>query len=149
MVCESSLFSVIGGFDPDLSQGADWDMWIRLATVTEFLYLDEPLVNYRQHASNMSRYPELLERDSLRVLEKGFSLPGVPAAVRAQRRAAFGRNYMVLAGTYFYARHYRDFVRCLLRARPLDPWQVRYLAGFPSRSIRRRLEGTRPVGQWR
>jgi hypothetical protein len=149
MVCESSLFSVVGGFDPDLSQCADWDMWIRLATLTDILNLDEPLANYRQHGTNMSRRLELLERDSLRVLEKGFNLPEVPAAVRAQRRAAFGRNYMVLAGTYFHTRRYRDFVRCLLRALPLDPWQVRYLVRFPSRSIRRRWEGTRPVGQWR
>jgi glycosyltransferase involved in cell wall biosynthesis len=149
VLCDRALFAEVGGFDPDLSQCADWDMWIRLATLTEFVYLDEPLVNYRQHGSNMSRWPNLLERDSLRVLEKGFSLAEVPAAVRARRRAAFGRNYMVLAGTYFHARRYRDFVRCLLRALPRDPWQLRYLVSVPSRFIRRRWDGTRPVGQWR
>src|SRR5215813_12199825 len=42
----SSLFSVVGTFDPALSQCADWDMWVRLATMTEFLYLDEPLVTF-------------------------------------------------------------------------------------------------------
>jgi glycosyltransferase involved in cell wall biosynthesis len=149
VLCDRALFSMVGGFDPILSQCADWDMWIRLATVTDFLYLDEPLVNYRQHGSSMSRRPELLERDSLRVLEKGFSLPGVPAAVRERRREAFGRNYMVLAGTYFHARRYRDFLRCVFRALPMDPWQLTYLASFPGRLIRRGLTRTRPVGQWR
>jgi hypothetical protein len=55
----------------------------------------------------------------------------------------------VLAGTYFHAGRYRDFLRCVLRAIPLDPWQVRYLVSFPARVKRRRLEGVRPVGQWR
>jgi glycosyltransferase involved in cell wall biosynthesis len=149
VLCDRALFAEVGGFDAELSQCADWDMWIRLATVTGFLYLDEPLVKYRQHGSNMSRRPKLLERDSLRVLEKGFSLPAVPAAVLAQRRAAFGRNYMVLAGTYFHARRYLDCIRCLVRGVPLDPRQMGYLASFPGRLLRRRLDGTRPLGQWR
>ena len=117
--------------------------------MTEFLYLDEPLVTYRQHSSNMSRDPELLERDSVRVLEKGFSLPGIPASVRARRYAALARNYMVLAGTYFHAGRYRDFLRCAMRAASLDARQLGYLAAFPGRIVRRRVRGGRSVGQWR
>jgi glycosyltransferase involved in cell wall biosynthesis len=146
VVCDRSLFSVVGGFDPYLSQCADWDMWIRLATVTEFLYLDESLVTYRQHRANMSRDPRLLERDSLRVLEKGFSLSSLRPSVRAARPTAFGRNYMVLAGTYFHAGRYGDFLRCALRAVPLDPWQLGYLAGLPGRIVRRRWQYRRPRG---
>lgn len=148
VICERSLFSVVGGFDPSLSQCADWDMWVRLATVTEFLHVDEPLATYRQHASNMSRNARLLERDSVRVLEKGFVLPGIPPSLRAMRRRAFGRNYMVLAGTYFYAGQYSDFARCAVRAVSLDPSQVGYLAAFPGRLVRRWRQGGRPAGQW-
>ena len=149
VICRRLLFSKVGAFDPGLSQCADWDMWVRLATVTEFVYLDEALVTYRQHGSNMSRDPALLERDSLRVLEKGFSLPVIAASLRVKRSAAFARNYMVLAGTYFYAGYYRDFVRCAMRAVSLDARQLGYLATFPARAIRRRMHGERPVGQWR
>jgi glycosyltransferase involved in cell wall biosynthesis len=148
VICRRLLFSEVGAFDPGLSQCADWDMWVRLATVTEFVYLDEPLVTYRQHGSNMSRDPALLERDSLRVLEKAFSLPVITSTLRARRSAAFARNYMVLAGTYFYAGHYRDFVRCAMRAVSLDARQLGYLAAFPARAVRRRVHGERPVGQW-
>ena len=148
VLCERSLFSIVGGFDPTLSQCADWDMWIRLATQTEFAYLNEPLVNYRQHGASMSRRPELLERDSLRLLTKGFNLPAVPASLWAQRRRAFARNYMVLAGTYFYAGRYRDFLRCMLRALVLDPRQLEYLGALPARLLRRWRHGVRPVGQW-
>ena len=140
VIAERSLFQLAGGFDPELSQCADWDMWVRLAAHTEFVYIDEPLVTYRQHDSNMSRNAPLLERDSLRVLEKGFAMSELPAELRACRRPAFARNYMVLAGTHFHAGRYRDFARCATRAVAMDFRQARYLMSFPARvAMRGRL----------
>ncbi|MCS6806057.1 MAG: glycosyltransferase [Blastocatellia bacterium] len=138
VLCERSLALAAGGFDPLLSLGADWDMWIRLGALTEFLYVDEPLVWYREHGANMSRDAALLERDSLRVLQKGFAMAALPESLRMQRRAAFARNYMVLAGTYFHARRYGDFLRCAARAVALDVKQASYLAAFPLRWLSRR-----------
>src|SRR5207244_10103288 len=112
VLVERALLEKVGGFDPDLSQCADWDMWIRLARRSEFLYLDEPLVTYRQHGSQMSNNVPLLERDSLQVLSKGFRDPATPAALRACEARCMGRNWMVLAGSYFQARRYGDFLRC-------------------------------------
>ena len=137
VMCERALFAETGGFDPALSQCADWDMWVRLAALTEFLYLDEPLVTYRQHGANMSANAPLLERDSLRVLQKGFDMLEVPDSLRAKRRSAFARNDMVLAGTYFHARLYRDFFRCVARSVSMDFRQLAYLAGFPLRVMKR------------
>lgn len=136
VLCERSLFDV-GGFDPKLSQCADWDMWVRLAAQTEFLYLDEPLVTYRQHGTNMSRNAPLLEHDSMQVLTKGFAMRELSESLRAQRQTAFARNYMVLAGTYFQAHCYRDFVRCAWRAVTMDIHQIGYLTAFPQRIVGR------------
>lgn len=133
VLCERALFELVGGFDPALSQCADWDMWVRLAAQTEFLYLDEPLVTYRQHSTNMSRNAPLLESDSLQVLKKGFAMPDLPASLRAQQQTALARNYMVLAGTYFHAHCYWDFMRCAVRAVTMDAGQIHYLAAFPAR----------------
>jgi glycosyltransferase involved in cell wall biosynthesis len=144
VLCDRSLFDLTGGFDPELSQCADWDMWARLAAVTEFLYLDEPLVTYRKHDSSMSRNAALLERDSLRVLEKGFALPDLSESLRSARDAAFARNYTVLAGTYFRARRYRDFARCALRAVSLDFRQAGYFLNYPFRLISR-IRSQRPA----
>lgn len=141
VLCERSLTLAVGGFDPLLSLGADWDMWIRLGAFTEFFYVDEPLVWYRLHGTNMSRDATLLERDSLRVLQKGFAMPALPESIRQRRRVAFARNYMVLAGTYFHARRYRDFLRCAARAVALDLRQVSYLAAFPLRRLSRYQRG--------
>jgi glycosyltransferase involved in cell wall biosynthesis len=141
VMCKRSLFDDAGGFDAEMSQCADWDMWVRLASHTDFLYLDESLVTYRQHDANMSLNAPLLERDSVRVLEKGFAVPGLAPSLRARRRAAFARNYMVLAGTYFHARLYRDFVRCAARSISMDLRQAGCLMAFPFRlALRHRLD---------
>jgi glycosyltransferase involved in cell wall biosynthesis len=133
VLCERSLFEAAGAFDGALSQCADWDMWVRLACLTEFLYLDEPLVTYRKHDSNMSSNVALLEHDSLRVLEKGFAISSLPESMVKRRRAAFARNYMVLAGNYYHARRFSDFLRCAGRAVAMDFRQVSRLLAYPAR----------------
>jgi glycosyltransferase involved in cell wall biosynthesis len=138
VICERGLFTKVGGFDPELSLCADWDMWLRLAAVAEFVYVDEPLVRYRKHDGNMSGNVALLEQDSIRVLEKGFAMPGLSQSLRLRREAAIARNDMVLAGSYFHARLYRDFVRCASRAIAMDFKQAGHLIGFPLRQLRAR-----------
>jgi glycosyltransferase involved in cell wall biosynthesis len=133
VLCERTLLEDLGGFDPDLSLCADWDLWIRLAAQTEFAYVDEPLVHYRWHAGNMSRDVALLDRESVRTLEKAFAMPGLPEALRARRRSALGRNQMVLAGSYFRAGRYRELLRCAARAVSLAPGQALRLLAFPLR----------------
>jgi hypothetical protein len=71
------------------------------------------------------------------VLEKGYALGSVPASLRARRRAAFARNYMVLAGTYLHVGRYRDFARCAVRAVAMDFRQAGYLMAFPFRMAAR------------
>jgi glycosyltransferase involved in cell wall biosynthesis len=137
VMCERSLFEITGAFDPSLSQCADWDMWLRLSALTEFIYLDLPLTVYRQHDANMSRNAPLLERDSVKVLQKGFDMPSLGNGLRKKRRAAFARNYMVLAGTYFHAGQYIDFIACAARAVAMDFRQFGRLAGFPFRALKR------------
>lgn len=137
LLCERSLLETSGGFDPRLSQCADWDMWVRLAAETDFLYIDEPTVTYRQHATNMSRNASLLEHDSLYVLEKGFRMTSVADSIKSRKRSAYARNYMVLAGTYFHARQPKDFLRCAALSVFMDIRQFRYLAAFPFRLAKR------------
>jgi len=139
VLCERSLFDSVGGFDSSLSQCADWDMWVRLAGMTNFLYLKDRLVTYRKHDTNMSGNARLLELDSIRVLEKGFATQNLPRTISSKRRAAFGRNYMVLAGTYFHSQRYGDFVRCAARAITMDFRQISRLLSYPLRVLRQQL----------
>jgi glycosyltransferase involved in cell wall biosynthesis len=125
VVCERDLLREVGGFDPDLSLGADWDLWLRLSVRTPFAYVDEPLVLYRVHEANMSRDVGLLERDSVRLLEKALANPEVPATLRAARGRVLGRNDRVLAGSYLHAGRVADGLRCAARALLRHPAEIR------------------------
>lgn len=139
VIAEKELFQQVGGFDHELSQCADWEMWIRLATKTEFIYIDKPLLKYRQHGANMSKNAALLEKDSVLLMEKGFGLSDLPNELKAKKNQALARNYMVVAGTYFQAGYYKDFLRCAWKAVSLDSKQSKYLLDFPRRLIQNRF----------
>lgn len=136
VVCERDLLLDVGGFDPDLSLGADWDLWLRLALRTTFSYVDEPLVRYRVHEGNMSRDVALLERDSVRLLEKALANPAVPARLRSARRRVLGRNDRVLAGSYLRAGRVADGLRCAARAVIRHPAELGYFLS-PRRALGR------------
>lgn len=55
VLAERTLVAAAGGFDPELSLLADWDMWIRLAELAPAVHVDEPLVAYLRHQQAMSR----------------------------------------------------------------------------------------------
>ncbi len=135
VICERNLLNEIGGFDPNLSQCADWDMWIRLAMNTEFHYIEEPLITYRQHNLSMSNNARLLEKDSLIVMEKSFAYANLPEHLRNRKNTAVATTFMVLAGTYFQAHMIRDFLRCAVKSIAMDFPQVKYLLKFPLRRL--------------
>jgi glycosyltransferase involved in cell wall biosynthesis len=64
VIARTELVRRLGGFDEELVQVEDWDLWIRLAEVTRAAACDEPLVAYRIHAENM-----ILRRESNPIAE--------------------------------------------------------------------------------
>jgi glycosyltransferase involved in cell wall biosynthesis len=135
LLVERRLLSVVGGFNSTFSHCADWELAIRLARHTEFAYVPEPLVTYRQHGANLSRQIDTLERESTRLIEMTLSEPGLPPSVVRRANEARARNWMALAGCYFNAGRYRDFARCAHRALRLRPAALTRLLGFPVRRL--------------
>jgi glycosyltransferase involved in cell wall biosynthesis len=62
VMARTAVIEQAGGFDTQLSQCADWDLWLRMSVITQFLPLNDSLVLYRSVAGTMSSDPELLER---------------------------------------------------------------------------------------
>lgn len=60
----------IGGFDPRCVPADDWDVWLRLARVTRFAFVDEPLTHYTVHAKQQRLDQRTMFRASRRVLTK-------------------------------------------------------------------------------
>jgi peptidoglycan/xylan/chitin deacetylase (PgdA/CDA1 family)/GT2 family glycosyltransferase len=79
-VVRRALVEAVGGFDPSLRIGEDWDLWRRLALAgARFGTVREVLAHYRMRPGSASHNSELFLVDSLRVLERGFAAdPRVP-----------------------------------------------------------------------
>lgn len=55
VVVRRDLLDRVGRFDERLFHGADWDMWIRLASVADFDFTEEPVVQIRIHGNSIQR----------------------------------------------------------------------------------------------
>lgn len=55
----------LGAFDESLPMGIDWNLWLRLSTLYQFTFIDEPLLRYRLgHSGQMSKNAETRHRCS-------------------------------------------------------------------------------------
>lgn len=143
-VVRRDAFGRVGGFDPSIAQGEDWDLWLRLAELGPFDLLEEPLVRYRIHCRNASRDVWRMERDNLRVLEKFFRSDLGRGRYASLRRRAYGTHYLLFAGSYWRAGDLRGALRCLVRAAAYRPITLAYAAGMPLRALSRALARARP-----
>lgn len=129
----------LGGFSKEFSQCADWDMWLRLADSGPVDVVEEALVLYRWHESNMSRNAGLLERDTLRVLDRFYGAAENAARFGALKERAYANHYLIFSGAYLHAGRLQDSVRCLTRALWLHPAHISRALGTPLRAVQRAL----------
>ena len=74
-----SLFEIIGGLSEKYRLSADYDLWIRMAGMTDFYYLKQPLNNFRNHADavriKQGASVQLIEKiEIIAPLKKGLKL---------------------------------------------------------------------------
>jgi glycosyltransferase involved in cell wall biosynthesis len=65
-----------GRFDETLRSCEDWDLWLRLRPLGDFVAVPEVLVGYRTHSENMSDNIEQMEAERRKVVEKHFAAVG-------------------------------------------------------------------------
>ena len=111
-------------------------LWIRIGAQWKIGAVRAPLVKYRRHTDSMSSDVYRFESDNSRVLMKVFS-SSVCMRVHHLRRRAFGRLYMILAGSYFHEGNPASAARYAWKALLYRPWEIAYLFGFPLRALRR------------
>ncbi|MBK8508703.1 MAG: glycosyltransferase [Candidatus Competibacteraceae bacterium] len=64
-----------GGFDESLQMGIDWDLWLRISTIYEFDFVNEPLLKYRVgHMGQMSKNIELRHQCADRIMTRFLNL---------------------------------------------------------------------------
>jgi glycosyltransferase involved in cell wall biosynthesis len=100
-------FDRLGMFDPELRTGEDWDMWLRLAANEEGLYVAQTLQVYRVSDRDDKYGMEMMERCTLRVLERIFS----------HKDTARRWPELITRKRWLYAWHYAALAKSCLKRR--------------------------------
>lgn len=127
-----------GGFDERLSNGEDWDAWIRLAELGPFTAVSTPLAIIRRHRTNASRNVRQMEIDNSKVLESFFSRAGTRSPLARERRRSYGNHYLRSAGSYLDDGKRLESLRCVVRAVLWWPPHLFRVLGTPLRRMTRR-----------
>ncbi len=83
----TSAVTQAGAFDPAISMGEDWDLYVRVARRGVFVFCREVAVEYRLHDVSAMRRKRLTMADFEPLLRKVFSaatLPDIPAPMRSR-----------------------------------------------------------------
>ncbi|MGE0132760.1 MAG: glycosyltransferase family 2 protein [Blastocatellales bacterium] len=129
------VFQKVSGFDGGLSTSADWDLYYRIASRWRIGFVDEPLLQYRLHGSNMHGNIKVMRRDMLAAYEKAFAQ--ADPELMKMRRNCYGRLHMVLAGSFYSVGSYGNFIAEALKSICLAPSNITQLLNFPVRRWRR------------
>ncbi len=93
-----------GGFDETLTSAEDWDLWLRLSRRgLVWGYVDQPLAEYRVRTDAMHGNAGRMCENRLRVLDKVFADPELPADLARSRSLAYHVAYLVAACDHFRA----------------------------------------------
>lgn len=128
-----SVVTLVGGFDENNSPAADYDLYLRISRDFPVVSHDQTVVDYRQHAHNMSRDPVLMLEATLTVLRA--QRPHVrhdPRRASAYRdalqnwRACYGERLVERFRAALKARRVRDACADAGHLLRLYPAGVRY-----------------------
>lgn len=80
-VIRRSCLEQVGYFDESIPMGIDYDLWIRLARVCKFDFVDEPLVKYRTGHSNLSKNTMKRYECAQQIMRKNLSNPQIRSSM--------------------------------------------------------------------
>lgn len=132
MMIPRKVFDEIGGFDLQLSTSADWDVFYQISRRYKVGFVSDILLKYRMHGANMHGNIARMEREMMIGFEKAFA-----QGTTANRAECYANLHRTLAGSYFYAGQYKDFIRHTLKSIWLKPSSFGYFARFPLRRMKK------------
>jgi glycosyltransferase involved in cell wall biosynthesis len=91
VIARRELLERTGGFDEKLTFGEDWDLWLRLAEITDFDFVPDALVGIRLHDQSMQQ-SEVSRKEAkfllqiLLILDRWYKTPTFPSELRGEYR---------------------------------------------------------------
>lgn len=145
IVVRREAFDRVGGFHPAFRRAQDLDLVLRLASVGDFVFVDEPLVDYRYHENNVTRAHRELARsiDHVLRLHRWSARERGRQDLVADLDEGLKRNARFAA--WSAARAARDEVRAGRpdRAAREVAWAIYFAPGAPVQWAIRRIRGVR------
>lgn len=80
-------------FDQSVASGDDWDVWLRLTLRGDFAFVDEVLLNWRQHADNGSKSEHVTFAAESKVRQKMATWPELSPEQRRMAQWRYRRRY--------------------------------------------------------
>jgi len=120
------VFDIVGGFDPRFSTSADWQLWLRVARHGPVGIVEEPLLRYRIHDSNMHTNIDAERHDMLQGLREAIASDSALASVGPR---ALARCHRTLAGGYWQQGRYGSSIAQMIAASVRDSSNIRYFIG--------------------
>src|SRR5581483_7278803 len=98
----------------------DWDLWIRMAAISNFAFRDEILARFRMHSTSLTgarsaQYQRVVS-DRIRLIEGYYVRPGVPPSALAVKSLALRNVYMDAGIRLLAIGRVREALPCLQRA---------------------------------
>ena len=114
-------FDLTGMRDPEFKYVADFEYWLRLGSYGKFARMPKTLATWRTHpdAATLSHRGLDMAHEHIRLIEKFYSNPELPAEVRSVRAEAYSWAYLTAAITCRSAR--REALKFLLRSMLYHP----------------------------
>lgn len=131
VILRRPLFLEAGGFDESLPRLQDWDLWLRLAALTRFCYLPEPLV--RGYFT-----PGSISTDADALVSACSQLSAKLEAQADMRRVDLGDWYYALGHMLMVGGAPQAGRQRLLRAVKLKPWPPQRLVAVAAAVAGRR-----------
>ncbi|HRY63217.1 MAG TPA: glycosyltransferase [Patescibacteria group bacterium] len=72
MVVSKKIFTTLGGFDTNLSQAEEWDLWLKISKTNSITVVDEPLVVYRVRSRGLHLNNSAMARANEYIIDKNF-----------------------------------------------------------------------------
>lgn len=105
------LYEELGGFDENLDELEDWDLWVRYATRTEFTFLDKVTsVYYTPYREERSKRENALKTAEENVKKKHFQYAANLSVGQINQDMDYILNVFNQKGYIFYMRKIRNWL---------------------------------------
>ncbi len=86
VLIRKDLLLKVGGFNESMPAAEDWEAWLKLARVCDFVGVPEPLLMYRVTGTGMGANPDIVMRSMEAVVEAGTAdLPPLQRFIQARK----------------------------------------------------------------